>query len=193
MDGTMAVESIYTFGQPAVAEPAFTSELERRLGNRYFRFVHSVDSIPGLHVDIALKHGGQQVFIDRGGRIHVEESTVLMASERLVVAALTSDNRNIEVEDHGIAEYLRVLTAPVLASTAKWSRLENRHHYVSAALYTLLFVTLCVLTWTAPTGAQSFAMGTGAGLLLVTLGLMFFCRQPFNDYLLNWYRSHKLV
>jgi hypothetical protein len=36
-------------------------------------------------------------------------------------------------------------------------------------------------------------MGTGAGLLLVTLGLMFFCRQPFNDYLLNWYRSHKLV
>jgi len=193
MDGTMAVESIYTFGQPAVAEPAFTSELERRLSHRYFRFVHSVDSIPNLHVDIALKHGGQQVFIDRGGRMHVEESTFLMASERLVVAALTSDNRNIEVADHGIAEYLRVLSAPVLASTTQWAPVENRHHYVSAALYAFLFVSLSVLAWRAPTGAQSFAMGTGAGLLLVTLGLMFFCRQPFNDYLLNWYRSHKLV
>ena len=125
--------------------------------------------------------------------MHVEESTFLMASERLVVAALTSDNRNIEVADHGIAEYLRVLSAPVLASTTQWAPVENRHHYVSAALYAFLFVSLSVLAWRAPTGAQSFAMGTGAGLLLVTLGLMFFCRQPFNDYLLNWYRSHKLV
>ena len=193
IEGTIPVESIYTFGQPAVADSAFSLELERRLSHRYFRFVHSVDAIPGFYVDKDLKHGGQHLFIDRGGRIHVEEATFLMASERFVVAALSSDNRNIEVEDHGVREYLRVLSAPALASNTRWTSLENRHHYVSAALYTVLFFVLCALAWTAPTGAQSFAMGTGAFLLLMTLGLMFFSRQPFNDYLLNWYRSHKLI
>jgi hypothetical protein len=36
-------------------------------------------------------------------------------------------------------------------------------------------------------------MGTGAFFLLLVLTLMFVYRQPFNDYLLNWYRSRKLV
>ena len=51
-DGAIPIAGLYTFGQPTVAEPAFETELATHR-RRYFRFVNSVDMVPGFFVDAA--------------------------------------------------------------------------------------------------------------------------------------------
>ena len=190
-DAAIPVAGLYTFGQPAVAEASFERELATRVGGRYFRFVNSVDMVPGIAVDTAFAPGGQQLFIDRGGSIHTGTALVQMATARLLTQVLEPEARRAELEDHGIAEYVRALTSAGSAiqrvsGIPGLTPREKIHLWFSAALYAGLFVTFCVLTWRAD-GTEAFAMGTGAFFTLPILVFMFVWPQAYNDHLLHWY------
>lgn len=187
-DGAVPIAGLYTFGQPAVAEPAFESELAARLDGRYFRFVNSVDLVPGIFVDNAFAAGGQQLFIDRAGRIHTGDVTSQMAAAQLMTSMLEPETRRAEVGDHGIGEYLRALTSPAPVAQAG----SALHQWVTAALYAVLFGAFCVLTWRA-NGTEAFAMGAGALFTLAILVGMFFFPQAFNDHLVHWYTRQGLA
>ena len=195
-EGAMPIAGLYTFGQPALADPAFEAELARRVERRYFRFVNSVDMVPGLAVDPAFKHGGQQLFIDRGGRIHTRDLLTEMVSARLLTSVLEPETRRAEVDDHGIAEYVRALTtAPPTSAPAGPRTLSTRervHLWVSAAIYTAVFATLCVLAWRWH-GAAAFAMGTNAAFTLMILGAMLAWPLQYNDHLQHWYVRQGLL
>ena len=45
--------------------------------------MNSIDMVPTIPVDVAFKAGGQQFFIDRGGRIHTGDVTTRMMSAHL--------------------------------------------------------------------------------------------------------------
>jgi triacylglycerol lipase len=195
-DGVIPIAGLYTFGQPTVAEPAFETELAARIGGRYFRFIHSVDMVPGIFVDTAFAAGGQQLFIDRGGRIHTGNPISRMESTRLLTQVF-DETRSAEVDDHSIAKYVQALTssAPVAQPRSGIRGLtprETLHLWVSAAVYVALFVAFCVRTWMAD-GTEAFAMGTGALFTLAILGFMFILPQEYNDHLLHWYRRQRLA
>jgi triacylglycerol lipase len=189
-EGSIPIAGLYTFGQPALADPAFEAELARRVDSRYFRFVNSIDMVPGLAVDPAFRHGGQQLFIDRGGRIHTRDLLTAMVSARLLTSVLEPETRRAEVDDHGIAEYVRALTtAPSASLSAGLGRLSTRervHLWASAATYAAVFVILCVLAWRWH-GAASFAMATNAAFVLMLVGAMLAWPLQYNDHLLHWY------
>ncbi len=196
-DGAIPVAGLYTFGQPSVAEASFERELGTRVGGRYFRFVNSSDMVPGLAVDTAFARGGQQLFIDRGGRIHTGAPLMPMLSTRLLTQVLEPETRRAEVGDHGIAEYVRVLTStgslpPRVPGLRGLTTRETVHHWISAALYAAVFVTLCVHTWRTD-GTEAFAMGSGAVLVLMLLAFMFVWPQEYNDSLLHWYTRQGLT
>jgi hypothetical protein len=196
-EGELPLAGLYTFGQPAVGDPAFETELASRLGGKYFRFVNSVDLVPGIFVDPALTTGGQQLFIDRATRIHCGAAASQMAAARLLTQVLEPESRRADVADHAIAEYVRALTSP--APTARsspgiqgLSPRERMHFWISTALYALLFVAFCVLTWRAD-GTEAFAMGSGAAFTVMLVALTMSWPQEYNDHLLNWYMRQRLV
>lgn len=196
-EGAIPVAGLYTFGQPAVAEAAFERELARRVEGRYFRFVNSSDMVPGLHVDPVFAPGGQQLFIDRGGRIHAGTPLMQMLSTRLLTTVLEPDTRRAEVDDHGIGEYVRALTSmravtPRAPGLRGLTRRETVHHWISAAVYATVFVMLCVRTWNTD-GTEAFAMGSGAVGILMVLTFMFVWPQEYNDSLLHWYTRQGLT
>lgn len=194
--GAIPIAGLYTFGQPAVADPGFEAELARRVGGRYFRFINSIDMVPGLAVDPAFRHGGQQLFIDRGGRIHTRDLLGTMMSAHLLTGVLEPEARRAEVDDHGIAEYVRALTTtpatPALAGMGGLTTRERIHLWISATVYAAVFVGFCVLTWRSD-GADAFAMGMGAVFALVILAGMLVWPQQCNDHLLHWYTRQGLV
>ena len=196
-DGTIPVTGLYTFGQPAVVDGAAETALADRLDGRYFRFVNSVDMVPGLFVERSLTAGGQQLFIDRAGRIHAGEALAQMASARLLTALLEPESRRAELDDHGIAEYVRVLTsAPPPAQPGSGigglTSRERIHLWVTAVLFAVVFVAFAVLTWTAD-GATAFAMGSGAVFTLGLLAVMLVWPQEYNEHLLYWYKRQRLL
>lgn len=194
-EGIIPLAGLYTFGQPAVAEAAFETQLASRLGGRYFRFVNSIDMVPGVPVDVAFAPGGQQFFIDRGGRIHTGEVTTRLMAAQLLTAVLEPETRRAELEDHGVAEYVRALTAAAAggpgSSTQGLTRRETIHQWISVGVFAAVFVTMCVLTWNAD-GAEAFAMGMGAIYTLAILTGMFVWPQQYNDHLLHWYTRQGL-
>lgn len=195
-DGTIPLAGLYTFGQPGVAEPGFETELASRIEGRYFRFVNSIDMVPGIF-DGTFTSGGQQLFIDRGGRIHTGDVTLLMDSTRTLTHMLEPETRHTEVDDHSMAEYVRALTssAPVAqgrSGIGGLTRRETVHLWVSGALYVAVFVAFCVLTWRTH-GAEAFAMGTGAMFTVAILGFMLALPQEYNDHLLYWYTHQRLA
>jgi len=196
-EGTIPIAGLYTFGQPAVAERAFESELASRIGGQYFRFINSIDMVPGLAVDPAFAPGGQQMFIDRVGRIHTGDVTTRLMSANVLTGVLEPDARRAELDDHGIAEYVRALTrqhtvAPLRRGLAELTRRETVHLWISAAIYVAVVLAFCVWTWRAH-GTEAFAMGTGATFTLAILVVMFVWPQEYNDHLLNWYTRQGLV
>ena len=193
-EGAIPIAGLYTFGQPPLAEPAFEAELARRVEDRYFRFVNSIDMVPGLHVNIAFRHGGQQLFIDRGGRIHAGEVLTQVMSTHMLTGMLEPEARRAEVADHGIAEYVRALTTAPLtpARSGGLSMRERIHQWISGAVYASVFVAFAVLTWTSH-GAEAFAMGFGAVFTLVILVAMIYWPPQFNDHLLDFYVRQGLV
>jgi triacylglycerol lipase len=195
-EGVIPLAGLYTFGQPAVAEAAFETELASRIAGRYFRFVNSIDMVPGVPVDTAFAPGGQQFFIDRGGRIHTGDMTTRLMSAHLLTSVLEPETRRAELEDHGIAEYVRTLAAA--ATTRPGSRAEGFtqretiHQWIGVALFAAVFVAMCVLTWNAH-GAQAFAMGMGALYTLAILAGMLVWPREYNDHLLHWYTRQGLA
>jgi len=109
---------------------------------------------------------------------------------------LEPETRRAEVDDHGIAEYVRALTtAPSTAARAGLgppSTRERLHLWVSAAIYAAVFVTFCVLTWRSH-GAAAFAMGFGATFTLAILASMLAWPLQYSDHLLQWYVRQGLV
>jgi triacylglycerol lipase len=196
-EGAIPVAGLYTFGQPAVAEAAFERELAKRVEGRYFRFVNSSDMVPGLHVDPVFAPGGQQLFIDRGGRIHTGTALMQMLSTRLLATVLEPETRRAEVGDHGIGEYIQALTStrpvtPRAPGLRGLTRRETVHLWISAALYATVFVMLCIRTWNTD-GTEAFAMGSGAVGTLMVLAFMFVWPQEYNDSLLHWYARQGLT
>lgn len=196
-EGAIPVAGLYTFGQPAVADASFHRELATRVEDRYFRFVNSSDMVPGLHVDPVFAPGGQLLFIDRGGRIHTGTALRPILSTRLLTQVLEPETRRAEVGDHGIAEYVRVLTSagpvtPRAPGLRGLTRRETVHLWISAALYATVFVMLCVRTWSTD-GTEAFAMGSGAVGILMVLAFMFVWPQEYNDSLLHWYTRQGLT
>jgi triacylglycerol lipase len=196
-EGAIPVAGLYTFGQPAVADASFHRELATRVEDRYFRFVNSSDMVPGLHVDPVFAPGGQLLFIDRGGRIHTGTALRPILSTRLLTQVLEPETRRAEVGDHGIAEYVRVLTSagpvtPRAPGLRGLTRRETVHLWISAALYATVFVMLCVRTWNTD-GTEAFAMGSGAVGILMVLAFMFVWPQEYNDSLLHWYTRQGLT
>jgi hypothetical protein len=194
-DAAIPITGLYTFGQPLVADRVFDSELLSRVEGRYFRFMNSIDMVPGLAVDPAFAHGGQLMFIDRGGRIHAGDVTMRLISTTLLTGVLEPEVRRAELEDHGIAEYVRALTTAAVTPSSGSSELTRReriHLWVTATLCAAAFVAFCVLTWTSD-GAKAFAMGTGAVFTLALLIVMLVWPREYNDHLLNWYTRQGLV
>lgn len=195
-EGAIPIAGLYTFGQPPLADPAFEAELARRVEGRYFRFVNSIDMVPGLHVDIAFRHGGQQLFIDRGGHIHAGDLLTQVMSTHMLTGILEPEARRAELTDHGIAEYVRALTTapltPLRARDDKLSTRERIHQGVSVAIYGIVFVAFCVLTWRLH-GAAAFAMGFGAVFTLAILAGMIYWPLQYNDHLLQFYVRQGLV
>jgi len=137
------------------------------------------------------------MFIDRVGRIHTGDVTTRLMSARVLTSVLEPDARRAELEDHGIAEYVRALTkqgslAPQRHGIAQLTPREKAHLWISAALYGAAFVALCVWTWRAD-GTEAFAMGTGALFTLAIVFVMFKWPQEYNDHLGNWYTRQGLV
>jgi triacylglycerol lipase len=186
-EGEIPIAGLYTFGQPAVADPAFEVELERRIARRYFRFVNTMDMVPETKVDIALAHCGVELFIDRGGRVHHDKVFARAMVERLLTSIFSPEDRRAEVDDHGMHHYVRALTAK---STGLLSDVmtpaERRQLWVAATVYAAIFIALCVLFWRSA-GAEAFAMGTGAVLMLVNLVVMLVFRREHDDHLLHSY------
>jgi triacylglycerol lipase len=196
-ENAIPVAGLYTFGQPAVAEPAFETELATRLDGRYFRFVNSVDMVPGLLDGTSLKGGGQLLFIDRVGRIHTGDATSRIESARVLSQVLEPETDRAPLQDHDMAEYVRALSSAAPAGQRHsgirgLTPRESLHLWVSAALYVAVFLTLCVLTWRTH-GAEAFALGTGALFTLAILGVMFVLPQEYNDHLLHWYTRQGLT
>jgi triacylglycerol lipase len=195
-EGILPLAGLYTFGQPAVAEAAFETELASRIAGRYFRFVNSIDMVPTIHVDVAFKAGGQQFFIDRGGRIHTGDLMTRMMSTHLLTSVLEPEARRAEIEDHGIAEYVRALAAAATERPGSrahgLTQRETIHHWISVVLFAAVFVAMCVLFWNAH-GAQAFAMGMGALYTLAILAGMLVWPREYNDHLLHWYTRQGLA
>ena len=195
-EGILPLAGLYTFGQPAVAEAAFENELASRMAGRYFRFVNSIDMVPGIPVDVAFTAGGQQFFIDRGGRIHTGDVTTRMMSAHLLTSVLEPETRRAELEDHGIAEYVRALAAAATARPGSrpqgFTRRETIHHWISVVLFAALFIAMGVLFWNAH-GAQAFAMAMGAIYTLAILTGMLVWPREYNDHLLHWYTRQGLA
>jgi triacylglycerol lipase len=196
-EGAIPVTGLYTFGQPAVADAVFHRELATRVEGRYFRFVNSSDMVPGLAVDPSFSPGGQQLFIDREGRIHTGDALMPMLSTRLLTQVLEAESRSAEVGDHGIGEYVRVLTSsgpgtPRAPGLRGLTTREMIHHGIGAALYAVMFVWLCIRTWRTD-GTEAFAMGSGAVFVLLILAFMFVWPQEYNVSLLHWYTRQGLT
>ena len=67
VNGATNLAGVCTFGQPAVGNLWFTRQFRRQLGDRYFRFVNSIDAIP-LAPTLA-HHVGKPFYFEASGRL----------------------------------------------------------------------------------------------------------------------------
>jgi triacylglycerol lipase len=63
------VAGLHTFGQPRVGNRKFADHLHDALGNRYFRFMNNLDTVPGVLSSFAYRHAGQLIWFDTRGSL----------------------------------------------------------------------------------------------------------------------------
>jgi triacylglycerol lipase len=81
---SVAIQGVYTFGQPRVGDDAFASLLHEKLGARTFRFVNDRDIVPRVpFYTMGYRHYGNQTFFDTVG-----EAVDAISSVESLAAAL---------------------------------------------------------------------------------------------------------
>jgi len=66
---SIAIQGVYTFGQPRVGDDAFAALLHQKLGARTFRFVNDRDIVPRVpFFSMGYRHYGNQTFFDKVGK-----------------------------------------------------------------------------------------------------------------------------
>lgn len=118
----LAIQGIYTIGQPRVGDSAFTRALADGISDRYFRFVNNNDIVTRVRAWLCgYRHGGNRLYFDSAGRLR--DSISLWQQVMDGVSGVTGSVGDLGVDairDHSQDEYGR-LVEKSRSVAARWS------------------------------------------------------------------------
>lgn len=102
----LPIRGVYTFGQPRCGDKNFSTTLNAKLPNKFFRFHNNNDIVPRLPARLMnFEHTGRLVFITKDGKLDADPARwdrFLESVRGIVDDILDSDKIPYGIEDHNV-------------------------------------------------------------------------------------------